>query len=748
MAAYLEDRYEFGDELDRLPLGRRFKAKDRRFGEPVAVSVLEVEGEGADATRAQFTKDADALERLRHPHVVRVRDVGRSRAGHPYMATEPSVGQSIGTRLEETPSLLITDLLRIIAGALDGLAAVHAIGTTHGDIELAHICLFQGGSPKLTGFGLNCAWDRTGLVSAQDRDARVQRSLAYMAPEQARGEAPTPQSDIFSMGVVLYDAIAGALPWPTTERDAVRETIAEGIFVPLSERRPEVTGPLVRTIERALQLNPHERFESATSMRKSLMSAMIASPEVCQLSLPIAPRGQLEASEEASQVHVRAPGPMFQLDLPDQPAKPKRSEEIDRAVDEAINDFERREREEQRPDVPAPIDPALEVADTTKHAAVESLSAAPEARELLEDETVGEGDRDSATEVLEVGELLEILPSAELATKGNTTSSSSPRPVTVPPPVPIPLLTKKAARNSNPIAPVAQSAGRNGSSSRALAVSRAPDIEFPPDVDISEDESPGADSLVPESFASSPQPALANPRPEVDLRGESTVPDLPLERRTTTWRPGKRGRTGRWLFPVLAVGGLAIGWFAWTRTQREPVRDAEVAPEQYATNEVNANDEANRDQPISTDIPGGLSQTPSSEVNQDDELEASSEEADKKTVAVTLTPLPDNAVITVDGETRRPPIEVPNDGKPHAIAVDVPGYQTWREQVSADGNLTFYLKLERITVPSTVAKPSEEPKHASRRIAAAKPARARKPRRPRKTQGPPEQPNVIRDPGF
>ncbi len=157
-----------------------------------------------------------ALGRLEHPNIVTVTDAGSTSTGAPYYVMERLEGETLATRLRRSRRLPVPEALNIAAGVLDGLSAAHDIGVIHRDVKPPNIFLVAGDRPKVLDFGVAKVADAANVITARGVAVGTPR---YMSPEQARGERLDGRSDIYALGLVLFEAIAGVGPFDDA-RDA------------------------------------------------------------------------------------------------------------------------------------------------------------------------------------------------------------------------------------------------------------------------------------------------------------------------------------------------------------------------------------------------------------------------------------------------------------------------------------------------------------------------------------------------
>lgn len=311
MTRQIADTFKLLVPLREGALGKIWRAERIDGGGLVALAVLE-----HAPLREQFLSTARALQSVDSPDVVRVLDVSDS-STETWYAMELLEGRTLAERLEKGPELTVEQLTELIASILGGLADVHKAGVVHGDIEPAHVFLVdEGDKPrgKLIGFGMNRATGRSGKLASviADRDPHLLRSIAYAAPEQVRGEAFDGRADVFSIGVVMYEAITGKLPFHGKTASELRDAIGRRTAKPLRNARKEAAGALASAIDRAMAPQLDRRFPDATAMRRSMLSSLIVAPKVAKLALPIAARGDAtvdDPDDRVSSPEVRTSSP-------------------------------------------------------------------------------------------------------------------------------------------------------------------------------------------------------------------------------------------------------------------------------------------------------------------------------------------------------------------------------------------------------------------------------------------------------
>lgn len=264
----LGERYEIGRRIGAGGMAEVFEAFDRRLGRRVAVKVLRSDLADVQA-RDRFEHEARLLARFNHPNAVTVFDVGEDDA-RPYLVMELVDGRDLAALLAESGSLDEDHAVAVMAPVLCALAAAHAAGIVHRDVKPANILLGTDGRVRLADFGIAKAF--ADATAGLTRAGQVIGTPRYLSPEQLRGEHATPRSDVYSAGIVMFEALAGGPPFPD---DTIMASVAEPHRgVPsLVAGRPGLSAAILAVVDRALAVDPERRFHDAGAMRLALLRA-------------------------------------------------------------------------------------------------------------------------------------------------------------------------------------------------------------------------------------------------------------------------------------------------------------------------------------------------------------------------------------------------------------------------------------------------------------------------------------------
>ena len=206
-------RYELGGLLGSGGMGSVYRARDARLGGEVAVKVLGEHHAGVPEFVERFGREVRSVASLDHPNIVRVFDSGKGEDGSPYMAMEFVDGGTLGDRIRHEGSLPPREATRVALGVAEALGAAHAAGIVHRDVKPENVLLTKDGRVKVADFGIARAAEATTMT----RSSMILGTAPYLSPEQARGEPVGPASDLYSLGVVLYEMLTGEIPFGSGE---------------------------------------------------------------------------------------------------------------------------------------------------------------------------------------------------------------------------------------------------------------------------------------------------------------------------------------------------------------------------------------------------------------------------------------------------------------------------------------------------------------------------------------------------
>ncbi len=255
----LAGRYELLALIGAGGMGAVYRAYDRELDELVALKVIKAELARQPAMVDRFRHEVKLARRVTHGNVARTFELGHA-GGVMYCTMELVEGESLHARLERERKLAIADAAAIAAAVCEGLAAAHAVGVIHRDIKPDNVLLAAGGRVVLADFGVAAA-------AADAHTGQLTGTPAYMAPEQARGEPPAPATDVYAVGVLLFEMTTGlrAFSGGLLETLVAKQDVAR-LEVPSGSVPPE----LAEVIGRATARAPADRVATATELARML----------------------------------------------------------------------------------------------------------------------------------------------------------------------------------------------------------------------------------------------------------------------------------------------------------------------------------------------------------------------------------------------------------------------------------------------------------------------------------------------
>ena len=258
--------YKILEKLGEGGMGVVYKAQDTKLKRTVALKFLPQELLCDSESKARFVHEAQAASALNHPNITTIHEIDEFE-GECFIAMEYIEGKSIKELVEEK-GLSIEEILRIAIQIAEGLSKAHQKDIVHRDIKSDNIMLTPDGLAKIMDFGLAKLKGVTGLT----KTGSTLGTLQYMSPEQAYGEEVDSRSDIFSFGVVLYEIIAGQLPFKGEHKAAIIYSILSETPEPLARYKASVPDELQRVVDKALAKNREERFQHVADMLADLKS--------------------------------------------------------------------------------------------------------------------------------------------------------------------------------------------------------------------------------------------------------------------------------------------------------------------------------------------------------------------------------------------------------------------------------------------------------------------------------------------
>jgi serine/threonine-protein kinase len=266
----IADRYELEELVGSGGMSSVFRACDVQLDRRVAIKILHEHYAEDPEYLERFRREAQLVARLSHPNIVTVIDRGQDH-GRQYIVFEHVEGENLKELVLRTGRLPIRRALELALAVADGLAFAHDQGLVHRDVKPQNVLLSREGDVKVTDFGIARSLDVEHGVT---QTGTVLGTGEYLAPEQASGRPVSPATDVYSLGVVLWELLAGDVPFAGENFVAVALRHVNEPPPSLLERRPDVSPRLAAAVERALAKDPARRFPSMAALARELRACL------------------------------------------------------------------------------------------------------------------------------------------------------------------------------------------------------------------------------------------------------------------------------------------------------------------------------------------------------------------------------------------------------------------------------------------------------------------------------------------
>ncbi len=285
MIEILNDRYRLDKQLGEGGMAIVFQASDLMLERTIAVKILRKDFSKSKAFQERFKEEARAAANLTHPNIVTVHDFGFDN-DRLFIVMEHVPGTDLKQIIKKSGSLPVDQASRLFIQACAGIGYAHRAGWIHCDIKPHHMLITPDHRLKVTDFGIARA---LASIKHDEQSQAIWGSPAYFSPEQAAGRAPSPASDVYSLGIVLFEMLTGELPF--TDPSPQELALLHRFEAPPSAREinPEISAELEEIIVKVLSKEPNSRYRTADQLGRIVISFTEMLDSQTQAEIPALP---------------------------------------------------------------------------------------------------------------------------------------------------------------------------------------------------------------------------------------------------------------------------------------------------------------------------------------------------------------------------------------------------------------------------------------------------------------------------
>lgn len=265
----INNRYEIVKSIGEGGMANVYLANDKILDRKVAVKVLRGDLSSDDKFIRRFQREALSVSNLSHPNIVEVYDVGEE-DGEYYIVMEYIEGKTLKQLLKKRESLTLTEVIDIMTQLTDGISHAHESYIIHRDIKPQNIMIQDDGRIKITDFGIAMALNATQLTQTNS----VMGSVHYLPPEQASGKGATVKSDIYSMGILMYELLTGTVPFKGDNAVEIALKHMKDKIPSIRKQDPSIPQSVENILLKATAKNPRNRYDTAKEMHEDLLNCL------------------------------------------------------------------------------------------------------------------------------------------------------------------------------------------------------------------------------------------------------------------------------------------------------------------------------------------------------------------------------------------------------------------------------------------------------------------------------------------
>lgn len=263
----LNNRYQLLERLGSGGMAEVFRARDSMLDRYVAIKVLRADYTANSGFQERFRQEARAAANLSHPNIVTVHDFGLD-GGQLFIVMEHIPGTDMKSLLRKRGRFTVEEAIPLIVQACAGIGYAHRAGLVHCDVKPHNMLVTPDQRLKVTDFGIARA---LATIRPGERAEVVWGSPQYFSPEQAAGEPPSPASDVYSLGVVLYEMLTGTLPFTAATAEELARLHMKAQPIPLHEYVPDIPAMLEEIVMKVLSKEPSTRYRTADQLGRVLL---------------------------------------------------------------------------------------------------------------------------------------------------------------------------------------------------------------------------------------------------------------------------------------------------------------------------------------------------------------------------------------------------------------------------------------------------------------------------------------------
>ncbi len=303
----LNDRYQLLERQGDGGMATVYRARDKMLERDVAIKLLRDDYSDNDEFRERFRQEARAAANLSHPNIVTVHDFGYD-VGKLFIVMEYIPGSDMKTLIRRRGRVSVRDTIHLMTQACAGIGYAHRAGLVHCDVKPHNMLVTHDKRLKVTDFGIARA---LSSIKHDEYSDVVWGSPQYFSPEQATGAAPSPASDVYSLGIILYELLTGTLPFLAKTPEELARLHLTQIPVPLSEYVPGISPALEQIVAKVLAKEPARRYRTADQLGRVLENFGMreADPSSQAVSVPISRPISQVLQSPPPQSYIPAPEP-------------------------------------------------------------------------------------------------------------------------------------------------------------------------------------------------------------------------------------------------------------------------------------------------------------------------------------------------------------------------------------------------------------------------------------------------------